>query len=113
MVLDPALTEGERGASSWGPISDLPLPPIDGTSVLWGDHYVTAEGEEYTSAIGRAGADVVAVDITSSDQPNVQARVSQGYFIAWWPGGPDDEITVTTTLSDGTRSARTLQTGQT
>lgn len=115
MVLDPALTEAateeEQGVSSWGPISDLPLPPVDGTSVLWGATFVSAAGK-YTSAIGRAGADVVAVEIVASDQPTVQAHVSQGYFTAWWPGGPDDEITVTTTLSDGTRSARTLKTGQ-
>lgn len=114
MVLDSALTRAdtrqEVGASSWGQISDLPEPPVGGTSVLWGATFRSAAGE-FTSAVGRTGADVVAVEIAAGDQPEIHARVGQGYFTAWWPGSPDDELTVTTTLVNGTRTTRTLQSG--
>ena len=39
------------------------------------------------------------------------ALVDDGWFTAWWPGGAEDEITVTLTLADGERSTRTIQTG--
>lgn len=114
MVTDPAPdqrnAEQEVGGYSWGSSSDLPAPPADGTSVLWGATFRSPAGE-FTSAIGRTGTDVVAVTLTSQSAEDVQARVDQGYFTAWWPGGYDDKLTVTTTLTNGTRATRTLKPG--
>lgn len=112
IVLDSAATssDSEQGGYSWGPLSDLPLPAPDGTTIQWGSTLTSAAGE-YTSAIGRTGPRVTAVEITSDAQADVQALVGQGFFTAWWPGGFDDTITVTTTLTDGTRTTRQLRTG--
>ncbi len=114
LLLDEALIEATgqqvQGAISWRQPSDLPVPPVDGTIVLWSASF-TSEAGDFTSALGRVGSDVVAVEITAAGAPNIQASVGDGYFTAWWPGHPKNRLTVTTTLTDGTRESRTLKTG--
>lgn len=114
LLLDAALIEAtgqeEQGAITGGSTSDLPVPPVDGTSVLWGASFSSPAGD-YTSAMGRIGSDVVAVQLTPGSASNIQASVGDGYFTAWWPGQPNRQLTVTTTLTDGTQETRTLQRG--
>ena len=114
IVLDPTTvsTDGniEQAGYTWGSLSDLPLPPPDGTTVQWGSTFTSAAGE-YTSAIGRVGPQVTAVEVSSETHAEVKALVDQGFFTAWWPGGPDNTITVTTTQTDGSRTTRQLRTG--
>lgn len=113
-VLDEAPTgpqgEQEQAAHTWMAASDLPAPPPDGTTVSWGGSFSSAEGT-YTSALGRVGSDVVSVTLTAADGRRVQASVSQGYFLAWWPGESEDELTVDCTLADGSTTSRVLRTG--
>lgn len=114
LLIDEDLVESlgqeEQGFASWGQASDLPIPPADGTNVLWGASSSSAAGD-FTSALGRVGSDVVAVQIDTAGAPNIQASVGDGYFTAWWPGHPERRLTVTTTLTDGTRETRTLKMG--
>jgi len=114
IVLDPTTVSTdsnvEQGGYTWGSLSDLPLPAPDGTTVQWGSTFTSAAGE-YTSAIGRVGPQVAALEVSSDTQADVKALVGQGFFTAWWPGGADDTISVTTTLTDGRRTTRQLRTG--
>lgn len=114
LLIDEALIESlgqeEQGFSSWGAANYLPIPPVDGTSVLWGASSSSPAGD-FTSAHGRVGSDVVAVQIDTAGAPNIQASVGDGYFSAWWPGHSKRRLTVTTTLTDGTRETRTLEMG--
>lgn len=43
-------------------------------------------GDALTLVDGRVGAGVSAVTITLSDGSTVQATVSGGWYLAWWPG---------------------------
>ena len=103
-------TDAEQSGYTWGSLSDLPVPTPGGTSVQWGSTFTSAAGE-YTSAVGRVGARVTAVEITSGAHADVRALVGQGFFTAWWPGSAEASITVTTTLTDGRRITRQLRSG--
>lgn len=72
-------------------------------------------GEDTASFIsGRAGAGVTAVRITDADGNAVDATVTDGQYVAWWPGdafaggttegngGPAPSLTYDVTLRDGT-----------
>lgn len=100
----------EQGAISWGPADQLPLPSALGITVQRGATYSSAAGS-YTSAAGRVGADVVAVQIAPAGEQSVQASVADGFFIAWWPGELNDHLAVTTTREDGSQATRTVEAG--
>lgn len=111
LLLDPAATEDtgpqERGAVSWGPSSDLPAPAAGSATVQPGATFRSALGE-FTSAFGRVGEQVVAVQLTPDGGRPVQATLGDGYFTAWWPGQVGDHLTVTVTRTDGTKSVQEL-----
>lgn len=111
LLLDPAVTEDagqeERGAVSWGPSGDLPAPAAGSATVQPGATFRSALGE-FTSAFGRVGEQVVAVQLTPGGGRPVQATLGDGYFTAWWPGQDGDHLTVTVTRTDGTRSVQEL-----
>lgn len=58
-------------------------------------------GDQLTLADGRAGSDVSAVTLDLSDGTKVQATVSNGWYMAWWPG------TTTATTADVTTPSGT------
>ncbi len=68
------------------------------------------EGELFVYAEGRAGVDVVAIEVTTPGGLQVDASVENGRWAAWWPAGDDSprnpEIseapTYEVTLRDGT-----------
>lgn len=103
--------EQEQGANTWSAASDLPAPTPDGTSVVWGASFSSAAGT-YTSAMGRIGSEVTGVTLIAADGRRVQASASQGYFLAWWPGKGGHELTIRSTLVDGSTTSRVLQTGE-
>lgn len=103
--------EQERGANTWAAASDLPAPTPDGTSVVWGASFSSAAGT-YTSAMGRIGSEVTGVTLIAADGRRVQASADQGYFLAWWPGEGGDELTLRSTLVDGSTTSRVLRTGE-
>jgi len=115
MVFDAAPTgpngPQEQGASSWARADSLPLPAAGDTAVQWGQTFTSAVGS-YTSAVGRVGSDVTAVQITPRGEETVRASVGDGYFTAWWPGKRDDHLSVTTTLTDGSTTTRALSPGE-
>ena len=43
-------------------------------------------GDALTLVDGRTGAGVTAVTIERSDGSSVQATVTNGWYLAWWPG---------------------------
>ena len=97
--------------TSWGAVGDLPAPQADSTSLQWGASFLSGAGA-FTSAVGRAGSDVVAVEVAPEGGQPVRASVGGGYVIAWWPGEPRNRLTVSTTVADGTKTTRTLQLGE-
>ena len=58
-------------------------------------------GNALTLVDGRAGAGVTAVTIDRSDGSSVQATVTDGWYLAWWPG------TVTATNAEVTTASGT------
>jgi hypothetical protein len=50
-------------------------------------NYTFASGNtEETVVYGRVGSAVQGVELVLNHGPNVQATVSQGWYLAWWPG---------------------------
>ncbi len=116
MLLSPELVPDdgiqERGANSWDSAGTPPAPTPKDVSVQWGATFHQSAAGTFTSATGRVGADVVAVQITPDGHQPLEASVGDGYFIAWWPGEPSDHLTVTATTTDGTTTTRALQSGE-
>ncbi len=112
MQLSPELVPDdgiqERGTNSWDSAGIPPAPTPKDVSVQWGATFQSAAGT-FTSATGRVGADVVAVQITPDRHQPLEASVGDRYFIAWWPGEYSDHLTVTATTTDGTTTTRALQ----
>jgi hypothetical protein len=100
--LDPPTTgQEERGVISWGPGGDLPAPAPGSATVRAGTTFRSDAGE-FTSAYGRVGEQVVAVELTPDGGRPVTATLADGYFTAWWPGRAEEPVTVTLTRRDGT-----------
>jgi hypothetical protein len=67
-----------------------------------------------TSAVGRAGLDVVGMTYTSPTRGQVEASVQNGYFAFWVPGNEFDglePVPVRVTYRDGTTAAAQLKLG--
>ncbi|MCA5891786.1 hypothetical protein LEP48_00275 [Isoptericola sp. NEAU-Y5] len=58
-----------------------------------------------TSAFGRAGTDVSAVELTLATGDTVEATVQDGWWAVWAPGPSSIETDATVTFADGTTSA--------
>jgi hypothetical protein len=67
-----------RGDSNVGPISQASQA-----------HLATGGGQPYTFVQGQLDAGVTAVTLVRSDGSSVQATVSDGSFVAWWPSSAD------------------------
>lgn len=84
----------------------LPLVPTatDGLTVLdagdssWGDD--ASEGD-ITSMVGTAGADVRAIEVTTTDGTRAKASLADGWWALWFPGSVDIGATITVTTADG------------
>lgn len=70
-----------------------------GSITLNGGATRDAAGNALTLADGRAASDVTAVTIELSDGSTVQATVSGGWYMAWWPGDTTAKDAVITSSS--------------
>jgi len=114
-ALDPAAPgyddpDAARTVASWLPADWLPQPAVDGTTVTWGGNVQSPSGT-WTWAVGRVGSEVRDVELVDGEGRRVQATVSDGYLAAWWPGSGHGELTVRTTLVDGTATSRQVPIG--
>jgi hypothetical protein len=65
--------------------------------ILLSSAHGSNRGGGYSWADGRTGDGVGAVTLTLDDGTNVQATVSGGWFVAWWPGTHGVKSAVITT----------------
>ncbi|WP_125772922.1 hypothetical protein [Antribacter gilvus] len=93
---------------------DTVLPAADGLLTL---HHGTtswtsgnAGAGALTSAFGRAGADVVAVEVALDDGTTARASVSDGWWAVWAPGELSLTGEATATLQDGSTRTATIET---
>jgi hypothetical protein len=78
--------------------ADVPAGQVQ----LTGSGMKNSSGQALTLVDGRIGAGVTSVTIDRSDGSSVQATVSGGWYLAWWPG------TVQATTADVTTSTGTV-----
>jgi hypothetical protein len=78
--------------------ADVPAGQVQ----LTGSGMKNSSGQALTLVDGRIGAGVTAVTIDRSDGSSVQATVSGGWYLAWWPG------TVPATTADVTTTTGTV-----
>ena len=64
-----------------------PVTAPAGRVLLSSAHRSERGGRAFGFAYGRTGAGVSAVTLDLDDGTKVQATVSNGWFVAWWPGG--------------------------
>jgi hypothetical protein len=61
--------------------------PADGLSAERADSHLTnRNGQSFSFADGHAGTGVTGATLVLDDGTKVQATVSNGWFVAWWPG---------------------------
>jgi hypothetical protein len=113
MMKDAAIIEcidiGD-GPTTWmmltSPDGKLAGPAATGEDVVIDTIGATGEGSaQYTNVVGRVGPDITGVSVVVSDGTEVVASVTDGWFVAWWPGadGTDpDGMTVRITTPDET-----------
>jgi hypothetical protein len=66
--------------------SQAPTAIVAGQIQLDGGGTRDSAGDALTLVDGRTGAGVTAVTIERSDGSSVQATVTNGWYLAWWPG---------------------------
>ena len=81
--------------------SAAPASVAAGQIQLGGGGTRDSAGNALTLVDGRTGAGVTAVTIERSDGSSVQATVTNGWYLAWWPG------TVTATNAEVTAASGT------
>lgn len=80
-----------RTTASTTRLSVYPPAPGAGTvDALQGGGFGVPGGESAVLASGRAGQDVVGVDVVTPTGRTVTASVASGYWSAWWPA--DEEV---------------------
>ncbi|WP_432942928.1 hypothetical protein ACQPXM_38540 [Kribbella sp. CA-253562] len=105
-----------RHRQAYGSIDGPGRAPV-GTRQLSPSQMGTSGGGNYgylTTAVGRAGSDVVGVTYDSPTRGPVEASVRNGYFAFWVPGSEFDglhPVPVRVTYRDGTTAAVTLRLG--
>ncbi|MFP3713507.1 hypothetical protein [Puerhibacterium sp. TATVAM-FAB25] len=77
-------------ASVVGPPATAPGPGSAGVSVL-GYAGAAVDRDHVTVTYGYAGGDVDAVVVARPDGLDVEATVTDGWWVAWWPGVPEDD----------------------
>jgi hypothetical protein len=85
-------------SSSGSTQADVPVGQVQ----LIGSGMKNSSGQALTLVDGRIGAGVTSVTIDRSDGSSVQATVSGGWYLAWWPG------TVQATTADVTTTTGTV-----
>jgi hypothetical protein len=88
-----SIASSNSGASQ----ADVPAGQI----LLAGSGMKNSSGQALTLVDGRIGAGVTSVTIDRSDGSSIQATVSGGWYLAWWPG------TVQATTADVTTTTGT------
>jgi hypothetical protein len=82
--------------------STVPVTVGAGQLLFAGGTTRDSAGDQLTLADGRAGSDVSAVTLDLSDGTQVQATVSNGWYMAWWPGATTATTAEVTTPSGTT-----------
>ncbi len=70
----------------------------------------SAHGEVWSQLQGQVGSGVSAVTLTLSDRSRVRASVSNGWFVAWWPGALDAQAAEITSARGTTTEPLRCQT---
>jgi hypothetical protein len=73
-----SIASGHAGAN----LADVPAGQVQ----LFGSGMENSSGQALTLVDGRIGAGVGSVRIDRGDGSSVQATVSGGWYLAWWPG---------------------------
>lgn len=79
-VIGPSFTSVTASQSS-GPVT-VPAGKIQLSTA----HTTSRDGHAYAFAEGRTGAGVSAVTLLLTDGTKLAATVSNGWYVAWWPG---------------------------
>ena len=87
----PSLTVGGTDPTS------APVAP-DNITVA-GELVLQGGGPYFTMAVGGVGAGVSGVTLALGNRSTVETTVSNGYFVAWWPGEPGADSAQITTPS--------------
>lgn len=69
------------------------------------NHLSTTSDGPYTLVDGRTASDVTGVTLVRTDGQDVEATVTDGWLIAWWPGGAAANAVQVTTGSGTTTEA--------
>lgn len=81
-------------------VSSAPSTPVaDGRVTLWSEHLTRRDGQAYSFADGRTGANVKAVTLALDNGTKVDATVGGGWFVAWWPSTAAVKSALVTTPS--------------
>lgn len=67
--------------------------------IMLSSSHASNRGGAYSWADGRTGDGVSAVTLTLDDATSVQATVTNGWFVAWWPGSQAAKSAAVTTPS--------------
>jgi len=97
---------GDGVSMSSSETTSQPVSVAAGQIQFTGGGRKDAAGNELTVADGRIGAGVTAVTFELSDGSSVQATVSNGWYMAWWPGAVSASHAEITTAS-GTSTVAT------
>jgi hypothetical protein len=86
-VSETGQVTADQGGGSGG--DPRPAPAAFELMHLGGGHSTGPNGEpRAATTFGRAGAGIARVQIQVAGQPPIVATLVNGWFAAWWPGGP-------------------------
>jgi hypothetical protein len=77
---------GPSFTSLSGTESTRPQTVPAGQVVLMSSHATNRAGQAYSFAEGHTGAGVTGATLILDDGTHLQATLSNGWFVAWWPG---------------------------
>ncbi len=84
-------------------VSSAPGPALAPSKIaLWSEHLTKPGGQHYSFADGHAGVNVKDVTLVLDDGTKVDATVSNGWFVAWWPSSGAVKSALVTTPSGTT-----------
>ena len=89
LVADPR--PGEGGFfGSLGPADEEAGSPPPRDLAREDSHAIgSVDGQAFVHVEGRAGADVVGIEVTTPSGMSVEASIDNGRWAAWWPAGDD------------------------
>ncbi len=74
------------GWSSMSSNEGYPDPPAGGLTLAERGTYRSGADGSWSAVLGRAAPDVRSVQVRLVDGSTVEATVTDGFFVAWWPG---------------------------